>query len=79
MLTIPDIKNNLDKLIFIMRHDRDYTKIFPYHFRDVYDIKFSGDNQFEIEFEELIYKIHNIPLYEMQPVGEISNLKPKKV
>lgn len=78
MLTIPDIKNNLDKLIFIMRHNGDYTKVFPYHLRDVYAIDFSDDSQFETKFEELIYKIHNIPLYEMQPVGEIPALKPKK-
>lgn len=77
MLTIPDIKNNLDKLIFIMRHNGDYTKVFPYHLRDIYAIDFSNDSQFEVKFEELIYKIHNVPLYEMQPVGEIPDLKPK--
>jgi len=78
ILTIPDIKNNLNKLIFIMRHNGDYTKVFPYHLRDIYAIDFSNDTQFEVKFEELVYKIYNVPLYEMQPVGEMPDLKPKK-
>lgn len=78
MLTIPDVKNNLEKLIFIMRHNGDYTKVFPYHLRDIYAMDFSDDSQFEVKFDELIYKIHNVPLYEIQPVGEIPDLKPKK-
>lgn len=78
MLTIPDIKNSLEKLIFIMKHSGDYTKVFPYHLRDIYAIDFSDDSQFETKFEELIYKIHNVPLYEMKPIGEIPDLKPKR-
>ncbi len=78
LLTIPDIKSNLSKLIFIMRHNGDYTKVFPFHIRDIYAIDFSDDSQFESNLEELIYKIYNVPLYEVEPIGEIPNLKPKK-
>ncbi|ENY99808.1 hypothetical protein HMPREF1092_02944 [Clostridium thermobutyricum] len=78
MLTIPDIKNNLNKLIFIMRHKGDYTKVFPYHIRDVYAIDFSNESNFDEKLEELIYKIYNVPLYNMEPIGEIPNLVPKK-
>lgn len=77
MLTIPDIKNNLNKLIFIMRHKGDYTKVFPYHLRDLYAIDFSDESKFNEKLEELIYKIYNVPLYNVEPVGEIPNLTPK--
>lgn len=78
MLTIPDIKNNLNKLIFIMRHKGDYNKVFPYHLRDIYAIDFSDSDKFEEKLEELVYKIYNVPLYEVEPVGKIPDLKPKK-
>lgn len=78
VLTIPYIKENLNKLILIMRHNGDYTKVFPFHLKDVYAIDFSKDNEFNIKLDELIYKIHNVPLYEIEPVGEIPDLKPKK-
>lgn len=78
MLTIPDIKNNLNKLIFVMKHEGDYSKVFPYHLRDIYAIDFSDNSQFEDKFEELIYKIHGVPLYEVQPVGEVPELRPRK-
>ncbi|MPN55792.1 hypothetical protein SDC9_203476 [bioreactor metagenome] len=76
LLTIPDIKNNLSKLIFIMRHNGDYTKVFPFHVRDIYAIDFSNDNQFESKLEELIYKIYDVPLYEVDPIGIMPDLKP---
>lgn len=78
LLTIPDIKNNLSKLIFIMRHNGDYTKVFPFHVRDIYAIDFSNDNQFESKLEELIYKIYDVPLYEVDPIGIMPDLKPKR-
>lgn len=78
MLTTPDIKNNLNKLIFIMRHDGDYSKVFPYHLRDIYAIDFSNDSEFNDKFQELIYKIYKVPLYEVEPIGEIPDLKPRK-
>ena len=70
-------KNNLKKLIFIMKHRGDYTKVFPYHLRDLYAIDFSDESKFDEKLEELIYKIYNVPLYNMEPVGEIPNLTPK--
>lgn len=78
LLTIPDIKSNLSKLIFIMRHNGDYTKVFPFHIRDIYAIDFSNDSQFESKLEELIYKIYNVPLYEVEPIGKMPDLKPRK-
>lgn len=78
MLTIPDVKDNLNKLIFIMKHKGDYSKVFPYHLRDIYAIDFSDESNFDEKLEELIYKIYNVPLYNMEPIGEIPNLTPKK-
>ncbi len=77
LLTLPYVRENLSKLILIMRHKGDYTKVFPFHLKDVYAIDFSSDEEYEEKLEELVYKILNIPLYEIEPLGLIPNLKPK--
>jgi hypothetical protein len=77
ILTLPYVRENLSKLILIMRHKGDYNKVFPFHLKDVYAIDFSSDEEYEEKLEELVYKILNIPLYEIEPLGLIPDLKPK--
>lgn len=79
VLTLPYVRENLSKLILIMRHKGDYTKVFPFHLKDVYAIDFSSDEEYEERLEELVYKILNIPLYEIKPLGPIPDLKPKTI
>ncbi len=33
ILTMPYLRENLSKLILVMRHQGDYTKVFPFHYR----------------------------------------------
>jgi hypothetical protein len=78
ILTIPYLRENLGKLILLMRHQGDYTKVFPFHYKDVYAIDFSNDREYKEKLDELVHKIYNVPLYEMAELGPIPDLKPKK-
>ncbi|GAB6152940.1 hypothetical protein JCM17380_16900 [Desulfosporosinus burensis] len=78
LLTMPYLRDNLGKLILIMRHQGDYTKVFPFHYKDVYAIDMSGDRTQPDKLDELVYKIFNVPMYEMAELGPIPELKPKK-
>jgi hypothetical protein len=77
MLTMPYLRENIGKLIFLMRHQGDYTKVFPFHYKDVYAIDFSDDVEYGDKLDELIYKIYNVPIYEMAELGPVLNLMPK--
>lgn len=79
ILTMPYLRGNLSKLILVMRHQGDYTKVFPFHYKDIYAIDMSRDEEYEEKFDELVYKIFNKPLYEMAELGPIPELKPKKL
>lgn len=78
ILTMPYLRENLGKLILIMRHQGDYTKVFPFHYKDVYAIDFSNDKEYKEKLNELVYKIYSVPLYEIADLGPIPDLKPKK-
>jgi len=78
ILTMPYLRENLGKLILIMRHQGDYTKVFPFHYKDVYAIDFSNDKEYKEKLDELVYKIFSIPMYEIADLGPIPDLKPKK-
>lgn len=69
MLSLPVLRKNPNKLIFLMRHQGNFEKAFPFHLDGYYAIDFSNDNQFEEKFEELLYRIDGVPLYKMEPVG----------
>ncbi|MGD9567049.1 MAG: toll/interleukin-1 receptor domain-containing protein [Sedimentibacter sp.] len=77
ILTMPYLRENMGKIILLMRHQGDYTKVFPFHYKDVYAIDFSDDIEYEDKLDELIYKIYNVPIYEMAELGPIPNLMPK--
>ena len=76
ILTMPYLKENLGKIILLMRHQGEYAKVFPFHYKDIYAIDFSDDSEYENKFEELVYKIYNVPFYEMVELGPIPDLKP---
>lgn len=77
-LTLPSIMENPNKLVPIMRHEGDYTKVFPFHFKGQYAIDFSNNADYEKKFEELIYRLYEKPRYLVQPLGDIPTLEPKK-
>jgi hypothetical protein len=73
---MPYLRENLGKIILLMRHQGEYAKVFPFHYKDIYAIDFSADSEYENKFEELVYKIYNVPFYEMVELGPIPDLKP---
>ncbi len=79
ILTASYIQENPNKLIPIMRHNGDYLKVFPFHLKGEYSIDFSCDEDFDDRLEELLYKILNTPLYEVEPLGKVPDLKPKAI
>ncbi|MFC4802596.1 toll/interleukin-1 receptor domain-containing protein [Neobacillus sp. GCM10023253] len=77
MLSLPILRKNPDKLIFILRHQGDFEKVFPFHLEGYYAIDFSNDNKFEEKYNELLHRIEGVPLYRMEPVGKPRVLQPK--
>jgi TIR domain len=78
ILSLPILRRNPDKLIFVLRHKGNFEDAFPFHLMDYYAIDFSNDANFDEAFEELVYRIYGVPLYEVEPLGDIPELKPRK-
>jgi hypothetical protein len=76
-LTLPLLMENPNKLVLIMRHQGDYNKVFPFHFKGQYAIDFSNDIEYDAKFEKLIYRLYEKPLYFVQPLGEVPTLEPR--
>lgn len=77
VLSLPVLMENPEKLIFILRHKDSFKGAFPFHLKGYYAIDFSNDNKFEESFQELLYRIYGVPLYEMEPLGTVPQLKPR--
>lgn len=77
ILSMPYVRENLRKIIPIMRHTGDYTKVFPFHLTGVNAIDFTNDDEFNEKLDELIHRIFGAPLYEVEPLGNVPVLKPK--
>lgn len=73
-LMIPQLKTNKDKVILIMRHKGDYTKVFPYHMQDYYAIDFTDDDSYETKFSELLHRIYKVCKVKIAPLGPIPKL-----
>ena len=71
MLALPILRENPDKLIFVMRHTGKYQEVFPFHFKDYYAFDFSNDSEFEMRFDELMRRIYNVPRYKKAPLGPL--------
>lgn len=76
LLAIPILLENPDKLIFVMKHKGNFTDVFPFHLKGFYAINFSDEQSYEKSLKELMHKIYGAPLYEMEPLGEVPELKP---
>lgn len=78
-LLINDIVDNIEKIIPIVRFNGDVKKAIPFYLRGISYIDFSNDILFKDKLEELIYKIFKVDRIEVEPLGDMPNLKPKKV
>ncbi len=78
-LLIRYIKDNPDKIILIMRHKGDYRKAVPFYLEGFHFIDFSHDDQFDIKFDELLYRIYQVDVIDVPKVGPKPKLKSKKI
>ncbi|TZE82088.1 toll/interleukin-1 receptor domain-containing protein [Calorimonas adulescens] len=78
-LLIQYIKDNPDKIILIMRHKGDYRKAVPFYLEGFHFINFSHDDQFDIKFDELLYRIYQVDVIDVPKVGPKPKLESKKI
>lgn len=76
-LMLPLLMENPDKLIFIMRYEGNYEKVFPFHLKGQYAIDFSNESEFEKKLDELVYRIYGQPMHYQEPLGKIPEFKPR--
>lgn len=77
ILSLPLLRKEPNKLIFLLRHQGKFEKAFPFHLDGYYAIDFSDDSQFDLKFEELMHRINGVPLYKMEELGSPKVRKPK--
>jgi len=75
MLSLPILKENPDKLIFLTKEGFNA----PFHLKDYYLIDFSDESKFDAKYDELVYRLRKIPLYIKAPLGKLRDLKPKNI
>lgn len=78
ILSLPLLQENPNKLIFLTKHQGNFQEVFPFHLKDYYAIDFSNENKFSEAFDELLHRIYEKPLYEIEPLGQAPELKPKQ-
>lgn len=78
LLSLPDVQQNPDKFIFLLRHKGRFEAVFPFHLRGFYAIDFSDDHQFNDKFLELLHRIEGKPFYEKVPLGPKRELTPRR-
>lgn len=75
-LTLPLLTENPDKIVPILRQG-EYSNSFPFHLKSQHAIDFRSDDMFEDKFEELIYRLYQVPRFYVEPIGKIPNLESK--
>ncbi|GGG07524.1 toll/interleukin-1 receptor domain-containing protein [Paenibacillus abyssi] len=78
VLSLSTLQENPNKLIFLNRHSGNFKAAIPFHLRGYYTIDFSDDSKFDESFTELLHRIFDVPLYEMEPIGPKPTLTPRK-
>src|SRR5699024_893225 len=78
ILSLPILQEDPDKIIFITKHQSNFHDAFPFHLKGYNAIDFSDENNFDDSFDELLRRIYKKPLYEMAPLGEPPELKPRQ-
>ncbi|KAB2460942.1 TIR domain-containing protein [Bacillus sp. CH126_4D] len=77
ILSLPIIQQHLDKLIILTRQPAVLQKVIPFHLQGINYIDFSNSAEFDNKFEELIYRLQKVPMFDLGPIGEKKLRKPK--
>jgi len=78
-LLINYMADNIDRIIPIIRFNGDKSNVVPFYLKGASYIDFTDDLDFETKLEELKYRILKVNRYEMEPLGQIPNINPRKV
>ncbi|MCD5325382.1 MULTISPECIES: toll/interleukin-1 receptor domain-containing protein [Pontibacillus] len=76
-LSLHELQDNPHKFIFLLRGG-NFEESIPYHLKGYYVITFTDVEMYEEKFKELLHRIENVPLYEVNPIGPKPNLSPQK-
>ncbi|MEW9924178.1 toll/interleukin-1 receptor domain-containing protein [Clostridium butyricum] len=79
MLLGNEILSDTKKVIPLKRDQGLDNEIVPYYLNGLNYTDFSQDSRFEESFTELLYRILKVDQLELEPIGELPNLKPKKI
>lgn len=79
MLLGNEILSNTHKVIPLKRDQGVDNEIVPYYLNGLNYTDFSQDGNFEESFNELLHRILKVDQLELDPIGELPNLKPKKI
>lgn len=78
LISLPDIQEDPDKFILILRHKGNFKDAFPFHLRGYYAIDFSENKFFDEKLLELLHRIEDVPMYEKVPLGKKRDLKTRR-
>lgn len=78
-LLINEIKENIQKIIPVIRFKGDKSKVIPFYLKGISYNDFSDDNKFYSDFEDLKCKILKKDRIVIEPLGPIPNLYPKDI
>lgn len=77
-LMLPLLIGNPDKLIYIVRHEGAFEKVFPFQLKGQHAIDFSDESEFNEKLEELVYRIYGQRIYHKEPLGPIPEFNTRK-
>ena len=74
-----EILSNTQKITPIKREQEIDNEIVPYYLNGLNYTDFSQDSKFEESFNELLHRILKVDQLELDTIGEVPKLKPKKI
>lgn len=71
------LQKDMQKIVVILK-DKSKDAI-PFYLNGVNYIDFSDDDKFKDNFKELLHRLLNVPLLELEPIGNLPNLETRKI
>lgn len=78
LLSLPIIQQNLDKLIILIKQPDYVKKNIPFHLQGINYLDFSDPEKFDERFEELVYRLQKVQMFELKPIGQKKVRQPQK-
>lgn len=78
LLSLPIIQQNLDKLIILIKQPDYVKKNIPFHLQGINYLDFSDPENFDERFEELVYRLQKVQMFELKPIGQKKVRQPQK-